>query len=212
VDKPWAFASEYRALRRRYEQTGVALQSAGLEIENNLTFTAEDSASDGEESGEAVSDLSDETQNASEIDELASRHNPFTGLEDFPIIVDEPEADAHEFGGSPQSELNSPGSGMFDFEGTAEAGAEESEEADIFLTSNNAADQILAEPTQLSTADGKKLIESEDVDDEEDMWRVAKTTDDASPLSARKVAAESRPKTARKAKQPTDTTQIGFLW
>lgn len=212
VDKPWAFASEYRVLRRRYEQTGVALQSAGLEIENNLTFTAEDSVLDDEESCEAVSELSDETQNASEIDELASRHNLFTGLEDFPIIVEETEADAHEFGGSPQSELISAGSGMFDFEGVAEARAEESEETDIFLTSHSSDDQILAEPVRSSTSDGKNLVESEDVGDEKEMWRVAETPEDASPLSARKVAAESRPKTAKKAKQPTDTTQIGFLW
>ena len=211
VDKPWALASEYRVLRRRYEETGVTLQSAGLEIENNLTFTAEDSESGGEESGEAIFDLSDVTQNASEVDELASRHNPFTGLEDFPIIVEEPEADAHEFGGLPQSELTCPGSGVFDFEGLAEARTEESEETDIFLTSHNSEDQSLTEPAQSSTSNGKKLVESEDVDDEE-MWRVAETTDDASSMSARKVATESRPKTARKARQPADTTQIGFLW
>lgn len=211
VDKPWAFASEYRVLRRRYEQTGVALQSAGLEIENNLTFTAEDSVSDDEEPGEAVSDLSDVAQHSSEVDELAARHNPFTGLEDFPIIVDELEADDRECGGAPQSELTSPGSGMFDFEGIAEAQAAESEETDIFLTSHDADDQILAESLRSSTSDGKNLVESEDVDEEE-MWRVAEAADDASPLSARKVTTESRLKTARKVKQPTDMTQIGFLW
>lgn len=90
VDKPWAHAAEYRRLRKEYEAMGRALQAEGIEVERGTTFTADEGeaeTADADERGaETVETGTAETASS---DELGSRRNSFTGLEDWPIIVEE---------------------------------------------------------------------------------------------------------------------------
>ena len=132
VDKPWAHSIEYRRLRKQYEAMGAALQSAGLEVESNTAFTVDEG--EGAEEGADAADSLMEAANDSAADDLGARHNPFTGLEDFPIIAPEPNDGADEF-----DELAGEGSqnltfGLFDNLPEQQPCAGESEETDIFLT------------------------------------------------------------------------------
>jgi len=83
VERPWAHAREYSRLRRAYEKMGMQLQSDGITVEANTTFTgeAEDEASD-------IEDAQDE-QTSVVSDEAVTRQNPYTGLEEWNIFVEE---------------------------------------------------------------------------------------------------------------------------
>src|SRR3712207_289475 len=72
VDKPWAHAAEYRILRRRYEEMGTALQAAGLEVESNTTFTAEDETEGVNEGGMFPAESSEASEPVTETADTLS--------------------------------------------------------------------------------------------------------------------------------------------
>lgn len=215
VDKPWAHAAEYRRLRRRYEEMGAALQSEGIEVESNTTFTAEEG--EGDDSSEAATAGADEQESATPADEeLSARNNPFTGLEEFPIIVEEPEADSDEFNELRQAEADMFSSATFDFEGRDDGKADELNDADIF---SDAVSDGEGEPHQTSpewldescSASPEGLAVTTE-GDEESMWGIAESSGEVRPAKHQTVAVSTRPRAEKKTNRPKDTTQIGFAW
>ncbi len=211
VDKSWSHAAEYVRLRRRYDEMGKALQSQGIEIESNTTFTNEEESSveisESETSGteEADSEMTDE---------LTVRSHPFTGLEDFPMFVEE----AEEFGiaeGSEQEASDDNNLLSFDFEASDEA-APDADDSNIFsnvpqiVESSNEASFESA-----SYEDSERVCTSDsigdDEDDEDTMWQIAEPTIEAFNYSDNK-SHTPRPKQTSKAKSQIENSQIGFLW
>jgi hypothetical protein len=203
VDKPWAHAAEYRRLRKEYEAMGEALQAEGIEVERSTTFTAEE--------GEAETDNTEEphgaesagmgTSEAASTDEIGSRRNPFTGLEDWPIIVEEQPGgtdDDKEFG----AEENGNGFGTlsFDFAAADAGNTALEEEMDIFLSTSGDANESVTD-------------EHDQTNDASSFWHSPSTLSiaNASPVngSARKGRQASTKKTARSSPKPP---QNGFLW
>ena len=215
VDKPWAHATEYRRLRRRYEEMGAALQSEGIEVESNTTFTAEDGEGD-DDSCEAAPAGADDQASATPADELSARNNPFTGLEEFPIIVEEPEAEGDEFDELRQAEADMFSSAMFDFEGREDGQADELNNADIFsdAVSDGEGEAHQTSPEQLdgscSTSPEGLAVTTEG--DEESMWSIAESASEVRPAKHQTFAASTRTRTEKKTNRPKDTAQIGFAW
>lgn len=138
VDKPWTHAAEYRRLRREYEAMGAALQAEGIEVEHSTTFTVDEGEAETNTTGDehsaelAVSSAAD---GAASTDDLGTHRNPFTGLEDWPIIVHEqPDGsdDDAEFGA--ERDGNGFGTLRFDFAAADAGDSEREEESDIFLS------------------------------------------------------------------------------
>lgn len=90
VERTWAHAREYRRLRRAYEAMGTQLQADGVAVEASTTFTGE-----AEDEADVVDEEQDE-QTTSASDETAMRQNPYTGLEEWNIIVEETLSDDDE--------------------------------------------------------------------------------------------------------------------
>jgi hypothetical protein len=217
VEKPWAHAAEYRRLRRRYEEMGAALQSEGIEVESNTTFTAEEGEAD-DDSCEAAPAETDASASAKPVDdELTARHNPFTGLEEFPIVVDETEAEGDEFDGATQAEAGMFSSAMFDFEGREDRQADELNNADIFCdtTSDNVEESHQASPEDIdrsSSASSGGLAVVTDSEDDESIWRIAESADEARTTKDQAFTVRARPQVEKKTNRPKDTAQIGFSW
>lgn len=130
ADKPWTHAAEYRRLRKEYDATGAALQAEGVEIENNTTFAAQDGDVAEMENSEDAEEAAEHIE--SSIDELGAHRNPFTGLEEWAIMVIEPPADDLDNPEAFQSHGDN-GALSFDFD-VAHEPVNRGEEADIFLT------------------------------------------------------------------------------
>lgn len=217
VDKPWAHAAEYRRLRRRYEEMGTALQSEGIEVESNTTFTAEDGEGD-DDSCEAVPADMDESASATPVDdELSARHNPFTGLEEFPIIVDEIDAESDELDDARQADAVMFSSAMFDFEGRENGQADELNNADIFsdATSDNVEEPHQASPENFerSCSDSSgELAVATDSEDDENVWRIAESAEETRTTKDQAFAVGARPRVEKKTNRPKDAAQIGFSW
>jgi hypothetical protein len=222
VDKPWAHAAEYRRLRRRYEEMGVALQAEGIEIESNTTFMAEAGEPEGDDSCETTLADPDVSPIATPADdELSARHNPYTGLEEFPVIVDETNAETDELEDMEQAEEGRFNSAMFDFEGKVEGQKDEPDNEDIFAaTSDNVeeADQTSSKKfdqscSALASSSSERLSDATDKgDDDESMWRIAEAKDEVLPTNDKALAARPRPRVEKKTNQPKDEAQIGFSW
>lgn len=123
VERTWAHAREYRRLRRVYEAMGTQLQADGVAIEANTTFTGE--AEEGD-----VADEEHNEQTTSANDETAMRQNPYTGLEEWNIVVEETlseddDEEAFEDDGEPAS--------LFDLAFTSSSN--DNDDGDIFTTS-----------------------------------------------------------------------------
>ncbi|HEX8920402.1 MAG TPA: helicase C-terminal domain-containing protein [Pyrinomonadaceae bacterium] len=216
VDKPWAYAAEYRRLRRHYEEMGAALQSEGIEVESNTMFTAEDGEGD-DDLCEASASAEEQTSATTTDDELSARHNPFTGLEEFPIIVEEPETEGDEFDELRQAEADMFSSAMFDFEGRENGQADELNNADIF---SDAVPDTEREAHQTSPEhfDGSCSVSSEDLavptdgDKDGSTWSIAESADEVRPTKHQTFAVSARPRAERKTNRPKDSAQIGFSW
>jgi hypothetical protein len=134
VDKPWAHAAEYRRLRREYEAMGAALQAEGIEVESTPNFTAEEGEAETDGAEDELRAKSVAAAEAESSDNLGSRRNPFTGLEDWPILVEEQQGGADD-----DAEFGAEGSGnsfstlSFDFAAADAIDTEKEEESDIFL-------------------------------------------------------------------------------
>ncbi|MDQ3684764.1 MAG: hypothetical protein M3430_04085 [Acidobacteriota bacterium] len=128
VERPWAHAREYRRLRRAYGEMGSQLQADGVAIEANTTFTT-DAEDDGADDGDAAETV------AAATDEAAARQNPYTGLEEWGIVVEEMSRDDEEAAGEGRGEAAS----LFDpVAGDARAGATPVEdEFDVFPASTD---------------------------------------------------------------------------
>jgi hypothetical protein len=60
------------------------------QVDDHPTFTAEDGEADTANiEDEHVTESAETIVEAASVDDVGSRHNPFTGLEDWPIIVEE---------------------------------------------------------------------------------------------------------------------------
>jgi hypothetical protein len=140
VDKPWAHAAEYRRLKREYEETGAKLQSEGVEVESNTTFIAEECE---DKTGVIADESSEASATESEVamaDSVGTHHNPFTGLEDWAIVIDEPLRETEGY-----DEDNLTGQGVtncsfsFDFEASGISDIELAQQAedDVFLAPPN---------------------------------------------------------------------------
>lgn len=128
VEHPWAHAREYRSLRRAYEEMGAQLQADGVTIEANTTFTA-----DGEDDPIDNEDVATETATAETI-ETTARQNPYTGLEEWGIVVEEILSDeAEESAGEQRGGI----ANLFDFvaRDTHASATPDEGESDIFLSS-----------------------------------------------------------------------------
>lgn len=216
VDKPWAHSTEYRRLRRQYEEMGAALQSAGLEIESNTTFTADE----GEESSEGASGgytLDSATEEAKDAppDDLGMRHNPFTGLEDFPIIVSESNDGGDEFDESADDAPHSLNFGLFDSVTEASVccpnGSEEVD--DIFLSTqggddSSAPDEDEREPADATDEPAEQMF-SRDAQPscvvEDESLKQSPMVKEATPVK------HSKAKMKKRAESPP-TQQVSFLW
>lgn len=213
VDKPWAHAREYARLRRQYEEMGAALQSEGIEIDSNTTFTAEGEAC-AEESIEVIAAEAAATEetNAGVVDELAARSNPFTGLEDFPIVVHEETAETEDFDGSPQIGT-AQFAAAFDFEAFDEKSQtkDETNEPDIFLSSL-ATEEIAKEEVNCSLAKQDSASSMGDGTNDDAIWKMAEPADKASSANGKAIFSVPRLKQSRKAKTATANPQTGFLW
>ncbi len=203
VDKPWAHAAEYRRLRKEYEAMGAALQAEGIEVESSTTFTAEEGEAETDNAiGEHGMDSAGTvTAEAASTDELGSRRNPFTGLEDWPIIVEEQSSgldDDAEFGA--EGDGNSIGTLSFDFAAADTSETAKEEEPDIFLS---------------ALADA-----SEPVADEEDQangassfWSTPDKAISTKTPSTKKGGRNGRHASNKKASRPSSqSVQEGFLW
>lgn len=193
VDKPWAHAAEYRRLRKRYETMGAALHAEGIEVESNTTFTAEE----GEDAPDDACDAG--AGESIPVDEVGARRNPYTGLEDFPLIAEEVGTDADysdELGGGAVQDatldLFSSGAGV----GTDTNEAHE--QADIFSAapSDDAADEDEESPT---LEDGDELS-ADEMSDHTFAPRPTVFKNAASPKSKRKGATRAA------------SDQGAFLW
>ncbi|MDQ3258090.1 MAG: helicase C-terminal domain-containing protein [Acidobacteriota bacterium] len=211
VDKSWALASEYARLRRRYDEMGQTLQSQGIEIESNTTFTGEDDTS-AEITGDADTGPTEEPHLAA-TDELAARGNPYTGLEDFAIFVE--ETSEPEFGDEGASSVDASVL-AFDFEASGAATQDNGEtfETDIFPDSPHTG-ACPIRSTGVDDANGKTAAASND----DAMWHIAEPTDQAissheTPLSSHDIPLPAKPRAKQSSTAGTQsqTTQIGFLW
>ena len=215
VDKPWAHAAEYSRLRRRYERMGAALQAEGIEIESNTTFAAAEGEAEGDDSCEAVPAHSDEAWNASPADdELSARHNPYTGLEEFPIVAR--ETDAGESEDTQQTEADGFRPAMFDFEGRVEGQKDEPDVEDIFAGTSDSAeepDRKSPEDVDLNCAVSTEGVwaATDSGEDDQSKGRIAEAKDEVRPTND-KAAAPAHPQVGKKTKRPKDAAQIGFSW
>ncbi len=206
VDKSWAFASEYARLRRRYDGMGKALQSQGIEIESNTTFSGEEANTEERaeilESDDGIS----EEPHTEVLVELAKRMHPYTGLEDFAIVVE--EAGNTNFDDEQESNVDA-NLLTFDFEasGVNVGEKDETDEIDIFLDSPHTEDCPI-ESTSVIHANGNGAAEPDD----NAMWQIAEPTSEATSLTSRVVLNHACTKQSKKAKQQAETAQIGFLW
>ena len=133
IDKPWAHVAEYRRLRKEYEAIGNSLQTDGIEVESNTTFTNEDDCSENEITDDTNVN-SEQSENPNEtVEEFSARSNPFTGLEDWTIVVDEPMSDEDDFFDSQIGQINN-STLNFNFDTIIENTSNEDEETDIFLS------------------------------------------------------------------------------
>lgn len=144
VEQPWAPARQYRRLRRAYGDMGAQLQADGITVEANTTFTADaedESADDGDE----------EETVAAAADGTAARQNPYTGLEDWGIFVEEVtgEEEEHFAGERGRETIN-----LFDFASaiTPANDAFDGVEGDIFLAPAN---EEAASPSRTIESDGE---------------------------------------------------------
>jgi hypothetical protein len=232
VDKPWAFAAEYRRLRRAYEKMGAALQSAGLEVESNTTFTEEEGDVEGDVEAQTECEAAQDCNqtDAATSDELSARRNPYTGLEDWAIIT--PVGSEEDYDSDESGEPDGLGSGTLSFDfaaGDASQVNGETGDTDIFLvqpdtnagddTSDEASngedfirDDIFGSSTLGASATDGEFDEDEAASGEDSR----PTTEDASKpkhIFVSKSVARRQPKgKSRKAHQPADTGQSTFLW
>jgi len=199
VDKPWAHATDYRRLRREYEAMGVALQAEGIEVEHNTTFTA----GEGEDESDGAKDEqraeSVEAAEAASTDGLASRRNPLTGLEDWPILVEE-HPDGPD-GGECDEERgdNSFGTLSFDFTAADTGDTEKEEESDIFLSPPSDAPESIAGDN--GRADGAPFFP-----------HVPDVKFAIIPSTAEDGFKRGRRASGKKAARQTQHSQGGFLW
>jgi hypothetical protein len=206
VDKSWSHAAEYTRLRRRYDGMGKALQSQGIEVESNTTFTGEEAnTDDGAETFESDDGISEEPKDEA-VDEIAERSNPYTGLEDFAIVVE--EGSNTDF--DDEREPNAPADLLaFDFEASSENTKEKdkTDDVDIFLHSPRAEDRPI-ESTNVSYTNGDGAADRDD----DAMWQIAEPMDKPVSSHNKSLPAKSRVKPSGKVKTGSQTAQIGFLW
>jgi hypothetical protein len=208
VDKPWTHAAEYRRLRKEYEAMGAALQAEGIEVESSTTFTAEDGEVDtANVEDESIAESAESPLRAASVDELSSRQNSFTGLEDWSILVEEPQGaeDGNaEFG--PEGE-NAFATLSFDFAAADGSGAVNGEETDIFL-STTSDDTESPTPSEVETAN-----EPSQTNDATSFWRALDTANRGKASTAKSNRRKSRNTPSKKtARSSTPSDQAGFLW
>ncbi|MFL6229714.1 MAG: hypothetical protein ACJ741_13160, partial [Pyrinomonadaceae bacterium] len=210
VDKPWAYAAEYRRLRKEYESMGVALQSEGIEVELSTTFTTEEgeSETDNTEDKHGAESAGTNTAEAASTDELGSRRNMFTGLEDWPIIVEEQrdgsDNDA-EFGAEVHG--NSFGTLSFDFAAVDAGDVVKEEEVDIFLAPS------IRETESLSPSDVEIMDTSERAGGEACLWREPDAVHNTKSPPVKGGIPKRRHSSGSKAAQSLPSSvQEKFLW
>ena len=116
VNRPWGPAGEYNRLRREYEALSETLQAEGVALESNTAFVAEEiiEATGPEANPAAVTESTAATATTDTLAaDLATPRNPFTGLEDWPLVATETEPVAAESESS-VSATAQPGLSLFD--------------------------------------------------------------------------------------------------
>ncbi len=213
VDKPWAHAAEYRHLKKEYEETGAKLQSEGVEVESNTTFTAEECE---DKTGVIADESSEASATESEVamaDSVGTHHNPFTGLEDWAIVIDEPLRETEGY-----DEDNLTGqcvtncSFSFDFEagGTSDIELAQQSEDDVFLAPPNSyAKNSSGETVNLDVA----ASGSDKEDSKHESSCDASILQNQMTSFPRSDAKRKQVTSGKKSKRPSlPTAQAGFLW
>jgi hypothetical protein len=196
---------------------GAALQSEGIEVESNTTFTAEDGEGDDDKCEAAPADADEQASATSVDDELSARNNPFTGLEEFPIFVEELEAEGDEFDELRQAEADMFSSAMFDFEGREDGQADELNDADIFsdAVSDGEGEAPQTSPEHFDgscSASPEGSAVTTDGDNDESIWSIAESAGEVRPTKHQSFAVSARPRAEKKTNRPKETAQIGFAW
>ncbi|MGA9998068.1 MAG: hypothetical protein WBP93_21825 [Pyrinomonadaceae bacterium] len=207
VEHPWAHAREYRRLRRAYGEMGAQLQADGVAVEANTTFTADAEDVSVDDDGEEVEIAT------TEADETSSRQNPYTGLEEWGIVVEEMSGDdAEESNGEQGGETGN----LFDFAEAVMQGSAASDEDgfDIFSAPTDDSGEGGSSPDETigGTDHGQERANSRELDaaeifgdsDVEEMMVVSAVA--SSPVSKRM----KKEKKAGKSTKPSN--QSSFLF
>lgn len=197
VEHPWAHAREYRRLRRAYGDMGAQLQADGVTVEANTTFTA-DAEDDGADDGDAAETV------AAATDETAVRQNPYTGLEEWGIFVEEVAGEEDEdFAGERGRET----ANLFDFASASTPANDASDgvEGDIFLAPAN------EEVASLSSAVGADGEDSGT--DAPDIFGEAGADEEVVVMAVAASVSQKRAKKEKKAAKPGKASnQASFLF
>jgi hypothetical protein len=201
VDKPWVHSAEYRRLRKEYDAMGAALQAEGIEVERSTTFTADYGEA---EAGDAEDDHGTEraasiSATTASTDDLGARRNPFTGLEDWPLLVEE-QPDGLYVDAESVAERTEGSCGMLSFDFASSDGAEKGEGVDIFLSPPN--------DTTESVAD-----EIEKEQNAPSYWRMPDAIATTEAWPTKNGVKKGRHATGKKASRLSQqSVQEGFLW
>jgi hypothetical protein len=87
VNRPWGPAGAYNRLRREYEALGETLQAAGVALESNTVFVEETGVEEEPVAAETEDQAAPDT--AASLADTGITRNPFTGLEDWPLVAAE---------------------------------------------------------------------------------------------------------------------------
>ena len=87
VNRPWGPAGEYNRLRREYEALSETLQAEGVALESNTAFAEETGPEENPVAAEAEDQAAPDT--AASLSDTGITRNPFTGLEEWPLVAAE---------------------------------------------------------------------------------------------------------------------------
>ena len=201
VERPWAHAREYRRLRRAYAEMGAQLQADGVGLEANTTFSAE---------GEDEIDEEAVTEIITTADETVARQNPYTGLEEWAIVVEETLGEDEETLSEPPTAT----ANLFDVAEEASRPAtstSERDECDILLAGINAGNEEGAPASGIS----EPVVKREVPDDRASTFMDGSSgTNLSEEAAAIGVARSAAPKRAKKkaAAGATSSHQTSFLF
>lgn len=208
VDKPWAHSAEYSRLRKEYEAMGRSLQAEGIEIESSTTFTAEGEAETENIEDEPVTSLAGTEAQIASSDELGTRQNPFNGLEDWAIMVEEqPNKDSYEAEYDSENGEYLFSTLSFNFSAANAGDVAEEEETAIFQSPSS------DDTESLVPSEDEATNESDQEIDATNFWHMPDSINSGAASQTKSKARKNRNSSGRKSARQSETSaQTGFLW